>query len=146
MNILVQIIPFTSQRLYIIPCHKVSLFVLVQKITCYKVQIICGVTHFHGKQILFCTRENLELPRLHIIKGNSVSRVPNIHATPGFVFLFQIKCMTHNEQPSQAAKQLGSVARKMVMPEIPHCCQEDDGLQFLSTNLWYIRVLLLKRK
>ena len=52
----------------------------------------------------------------------------------------------HNERSSQAAKQLASVARKMVMREIPHCCQEDDGLQFLSTNLWYDRVLLLKRK
>ena len=79
INIRVQIIP--SQRVYIIPCHKVFLFVFVQKITCYKVRIICGLTHFHGKQILFCTREKREPPRLRIIKGNSVSRVPNIHAT-----------------------------------------------------------------
>ena len=34
-----------------------------------------------------------------------------------------------HERSSQAAKQLASVARKMVMREIPHCCQDDD-LQF----------------
>ena len=82
INIRVQIIPFASQRVYIIPSHKVFLFVFVRKITCYKVRIICGVTHCHGKQILFCTREKPELPRLRIIKGSNNSRVPNIHATP----------------------------------------------------------------
>ena len=75
-------IKFTSQRVYIIQSHKVFLFVFVRKITCYKVRIIYGVTHFHGKQILFCTREKPELRRMRIIKGSDNSRVPNIHATP----------------------------------------------------------------
>ena len=60
----------------------VFLFVFVRKITCYKLRIICGVTQFHGKQILFCTREKPELRRMRIIKGSDNSQVPNIHATP----------------------------------------------------------------
>ena len=76
-------IKFTSQRVYIIPSHKVFLFVFVLKITCYKMRIMCGVTHFHGKHILFCTREKPEPLRMRIIKGSDNSRVPNIHATPG---------------------------------------------------------------
>ena len=45
----------------------------------------------------------------------------------------------HNERSSPAAKQLASVARKMAMREVLHCCQEDDGLKFSSINLWYVR-------
>ena len=39
-----------------------------------------------------------------------------------------------------------SVGHKMVMHEMPHCCQEYNGLHFLLTKLWYVRVLNLKRK
>ena len=54
--------------------------------------------------------------------------------------------LIYNERSSQAAKQLASVASTMAMREIPHCCQQDDGLKFPSINLWYVRVPLLKRK
>ena len=55
-----------------------------------------------------------------------------------------VKCKIYNERSSEAAKHLPSVARKMVMRRIPHSCQEDDELYFLSTKVSY--VLLLKRK
>ena len=46
-----------KKRVYIIPCHKIVLFVFVQNIAiCYKVRIIFGVTHFHGKQIVLFVR------------------------------------------------------------------------------------------
>ena len=35
----------------------------------------------------------------------------------------QYAALFHNERSSPAAKQLASVARKMEMREIPHCCQ-----------------------
>ena len=38
-------------------------------------------------------------------------------------WLFNTSIINNNERSSPAAKQLASVARKMVMREIAHCCQ-----------------------